>query len=82
MRIAVLAFVFGAVAAPVWANSFDKADLNMDGAVSQMEFERTQGFERQRFFHRADLDNDRSLTKEEFKGSERLYRRARGRGDE
>ena len=61
-----------AILAPIAAQAmpsprFERADVNRDGAISEREFYRTQSYERHAFFFRADRDNDRRLTPEEFK---------------
>lgn len=78
--IASAAVALALAAAPSHASdafitSFDRADLNGDGAISEVEYRRTQGFIAQQFFFRADRDNDRSLTPQEFKTVRRLGER-------
>lgn len=82
---AAASMAIAVAAAPASAanpRGFDDADLNKDGVVSQGEFERTQSFRAQKFFFRADRDNDRGLSPEEFVQVRRFVQRGSYRTSE
>lgn len=75
MRMICAALILSAAAFPASATTFEKADLDGDGFVSEREFAATQNFEAVRVFNRADLENDGLLTPAEFRRAHRLFSR-------